>query len=157
MTSAIPALEKAAAEAMEKYGDIIDLPHHRSQIHPPLSRTSRAAQFSPFAALRGYGDSITEASRLTDVKPELSDEQKEELDRVISFIRAGRLKTPVRITYFRHDETKEGGQTITIEDTVIKVTEYPGVLYTAGISIPVEDILQIESFTDMNFEQEEGD
>ena len=157
MSSETGALEKAAAEAMEKYGDIIDMPHHRSTVHPPLSRTSRAAQFSPFAALRGYGDSITEASRLTDVKPELSDEQKEELDRTVSFIRTGLLKTPVKIIYFRHDETKEGGQIATIEDTVIKVTEFPTVLYTAGRAIPMEDILQIESFTDMNFEQEEGD
>lgn len=157
MNSPIPALEKAAEEAMEKYGDIIDLPHHRSKIHPPLPRTSRAAQFSPFAALRGYGDSITEASRLTEEKPELSDEQKEELDRTVSFIRKGQLKDPVRITYFLRDETKQGGQIDVIEDVVIKVTQFPPVLYTAGKAIPMEDILQIELFTDMDLEQEEGD
>lgn len=157
MTSPIPALKKAAEEAMEKYGDIIDLPHHRSKIHPPLPRTSRAAQFSPFAALRGYGDSIAEASRLTEEKPELSDEQKEELDRTVSFIRSGRLKAPVRITYFRRDEAKEGGQIEAVEDVVIKVTEFPPVLYTAHKAIPMEDILQIDTFTDMDFEQVEGD
>ena len=33
----------------------------------------RAAQFSPFAALTGYGDVIKETARLTDRKPELSE------------------------------------------------------------------------------------
>lgn len=48
--------------ADRKYDDIICLPHHVSKVHPQLSRESYAAQFSPFAALRGYDDMIEEAS-----------------------------------------------------------------------------------------------
>ena len=40
----------------------------------------RAAQFSPFAALTGYGDVIKETARMTDRKPELSESEKAELD-----------------------------------------------------------------------------
>ena len=40
----------------------------------------RAAQFSPFAALTGYGEVIKETARLTDRKPELSESEKAELD-----------------------------------------------------------------------------
>ena len=40
------------------YDDIINLPHHVSSRHPQMSITDRAAQFSPFAALTGYGDVI---------------------------------------------------------------------------------------------------
>jgi hypothetical protein len=36
------------------YDDILHLPHHVSEKHPPMSRLDRAAQFSPFAALTGY-------------------------------------------------------------------------------------------------------
>ncbi|MBO5615831.1 MAG: hypothetical protein II626_06510 [Prevotella sp.] len=43
---------------MGKYDDIIDLPHHRSRKHPPMSMHGRAAQFAPFAALNGYEDAI---------------------------------------------------------------------------------------------------
>lgn len=50
----------------DKYDDILHLPHHVSQKHPQMSMQERAAQFSPFAALTGYGDAIQETARLTD-------------------------------------------------------------------------------------------
>ena len=43
-----------ALEATHRYDDIIDLPYHVSRRHPPMSRHNRAAQFMPFAALKGY-------------------------------------------------------------------------------------------------------
>ena len=68
-------MKKAAADAMERYGDLIDLPHPVSKTHPPLSAAQRAAQFSPFAALTGYEDAIRETaeevSRKEDVEREL--------------------------------------------------------------------------------------
>ena len=54
-------MKKAAREAMERYGDLIELAHPVSRKHPPLSRTSRAAQFSPFAALSGFDEMIRRA------------------------------------------------------------------------------------------------
>lgn len=62
------------------YDDIINHPHHVSTRHPRMSMIDRAAQFSPFAALTGYGDVIKETARLTDRKPELSESEKAELD-----------------------------------------------------------------------------
>ena len=45
-----------------KYDDIINLPHHVSVTHPPMSRANRAAQFSPFAALTGLDDAMDETA-----------------------------------------------------------------------------------------------
>ena len=53
---------------MEKYNDIINLPHHKSKKRPHMSAHDRAAQFSPFAALTGHDDAIKETARLTDKK-----------------------------------------------------------------------------------------
>lgn len=43
-----------------QYDDIINLPHHVSKKHPQMSLYARSAQFAPFAALKGYDDSIDE-------------------------------------------------------------------------------------------------
>ena len=48
---------------MEKYDDIIDLPHHVSKKHPQMSMRDRAAQFSPFAALTGFEEAVNDTVR----------------------------------------------------------------------------------------------
>ena len=57
--------------AQQDYSDIIGMEHHQSERHPHMSNYDRAAQFSPFAALTGYDDCITEAARLTEGRIEL--------------------------------------------------------------------------------------
>ena len=48
---------------MSYYDDIINLPHHVSTKHPRMSMYNRSAQFSPFAALKGYEKAIEEARK----------------------------------------------------------------------------------------------
>lgn len=55
-----------------RYDDIINLPHHVSSKHPRMSMQDRAAQFVPFAALRGHSDAIREVCRYVDAKIELT-------------------------------------------------------------------------------------
>lgn len=43
---------------LSDYADLLDSPHHVSDTHPRLSMEQRAAQFMPFAALTGFGESI---------------------------------------------------------------------------------------------------
>ena len=45
------------------YEDIIDMPHHVSSRHQPMSMFARAAQFAPFAALTGYEEAISTAEK----------------------------------------------------------------------------------------------
>lgn len=45
-------------ENIDRYADIIAMPHHRSVDRQPLSAQSRAAQFAPFSALAGLEDSL---------------------------------------------------------------------------------------------------
>ena len=96
-----------------KYDDIIHLPHHQSRTRPHMSLHDRAAQFAPFAALPGYGDLVRETARLTDTMAELSEDEKEKLDRSLAAA-ARSLKQGVRpkamLTCFVPDERKEGGR-----------------------------------------------
>ena len=48
---------------MNKYDDIINLPHYEPKYHPRMSKYKRSAQFAPFAALTGYEDEIEEAGK----------------------------------------------------------------------------------------------
>ena len=78
--------------------------------HRHMSRQARAAQFAPFAALEGYEEAVAEASRYTEDKPELSEEQRQELDQIWqSLCRRGLEHSRLRITYFQEDLRKYGG------------------------------------------------
>ena len=100
---------------MGEYDDIIDLPHHVSQAHPPLSKASRAAQFSPFAALTGFGDGIAEAARLTDRRIDLTEAEKAEIDRKLNELT---LPGEAEITWFVPDAKKAGGCYVTERVTI---------------------------------------
>ena len=65
------------------YEDILDLPHHVSPSRPHMSPEERAAQFSPFAALTGYGGVIRETTHQIEeqVEGEIVHERMEDLFR----------------------------------------------------------------------------
>ena len=82
----------------------------------------RAAQFSPFAALTGYGDVIKETARLTDRKPELSESEKAELDyRLRMAYDYPGEKPALTITYFVPDQRKAGGSYHTISGQIKRI------------------------------------
>lgn len=93
-----------------KYDDMIHLPHHVSASHPQMTMAERAAQFAPFAALTGYGESIQESSRFTSQKPELSEEERAELDYKLQTIWEYAKEHPrIAVTHFVPDKKKSGG------------------------------------------------
>ena len=53
---------------IERYMDIIDLPHHKSDSHPQMPQADRAAQFAPFAALVGFEDILRKVARQHEQK-----------------------------------------------------------------------------------------
>ena len=110
---------------MNKYKDIINLPHHVSKTRKPMSLYNRAAQFAPFAALTGYDDAIKETARLTEERIELSDELKNMLNQKIKLIIENiKLQPEVVITYFVHDNKKSGGVYKTISGNIKRIDEY---------------------------------
>jgi len=129
-----------------KYQDIINLPHHQSANRPHMSLHDRAAQFAPFAALRGYDDEISETARLTDRLLELNDEQIESINQQIHLIIENIKSVPMaRITYFVPDDKKEGGKYVTIEANIRRIDEVQKQIILAnGNCIEVSDLFSIE-------------
>ena len=52
---------------MGEYDDIINLPHHVSKKHKPMSIEARAAQFAPFAALTGFDEAIEDTIKISTI------------------------------------------------------------------------------------------
>lgn len=135
------------SENNHKYDDIIGLPHHVSATRPRMSMIDRAAQFSPFQALTGYGAAIQETGRLTDRKIELSEDERIVLDMKQQILLDNIRECPdVSITYFIPDERKAGGSYVTVTGNVKKIDDYQRLLIlTDRAQILLDEIVDIES------------
>lgn len=131
---------------MGKYDDIIDLPHHVSKTRPQMSMHDRAVQFSPFAALTGYDDTVKETARLTDQKFELTEEEIAELNLKIQILKEYAETQPlIFVEYFISDKKKSGGSYVTVTGNFRRINEYAGnLILTSGEEIHLRDIYSIE-------------
>ena len=130
---------------MSRYDDIINLSHHTSKVHKPMSMESRAAQFAPFAALSGYGDAVKETARLTDEEIIIDDGLKEMLNDKLQFL-LGKIKDKpyTTFTYFVKDINKSGGKYKTVSNRIKKIDLYNQcVILIDNIKIPINDIINI--------------
>lgn len=136
------------------YADIIDLPRHRSDHHPPMSLRDRAAQFAPYAALTGYHDLIAEEARQVDRRIEPEGETLEALNRNLDLLNRKAIsggRPAVSVTYFVPDPVKDGGRYETATACLRKIDPVRQVVILdreAGISasrmeIRIADILDI--------------
>lgn len=127
------------------YDDIINLPHHVSQKHPPMKLQDRAAQFGAFQALTGHSDAISETGRLTQQKEELTEYAIEILDTKLQLIRDKINEEPkVSITYFKEDEKKSGGAYLDYSGIIKKIDEFNRTLHFAeGLVVPIDAIYDI--------------
>ena len=128
---------------MSEYDDIIDLPRPKSA-HEPMPMSDRAAQFSPFATLTGYGDAIDETARLTDVRIELSEEERAELDYKQQYLST--LDAPtVSVTYFVPDERKSGGAYVTHTGALKRIDEVErAMVFADGTRVDMDEVVGIE-------------
>lgn len=129
----------------DRYGDIINLPHHVSKTRKPMSRQSRAAQFSPFAALTGYDAAIDETARLTDEKIELDEDMVNDINAKLQYIKDNIDECPeITVEYFVPDEKKSGGAYVTVTDEVRIIDEYErSLVFVSGKRIFIDNIYRI--------------
>lgn len=128
---------------MGAYDDIINLPHPTSPRHPRMRMIDRAAQFSPFQALSGFGSAIRETARVTGERIELTEDEKAVLDEKLRCL--CETGGEAVFTWFLPDEKKDGGTYVDAVGAIKKIDPLEGrVILTDGTAIPIEDILEIE-------------
>ena len=130
----------------EKYNDIINLPHHQSKTRPHMPNSERAAQFSPFAALKGYEEEIEETARYTEEKPEFDEAAVSALnEKLVQLKERMREGVLVSVTYFQADERKAGGAVRSLTGNVKKIDEYARRLIMRDETvIAFENLIEIE-------------
>lgn len=132
---------------MSNYDDIIDIKNYKSRKRPQMSIYNRSAQFSPFAALTGYEESIDEASRITLSKLTISQDDKKILDIKFNILNDNLSEKPlVNIIYFIDDLKKQGGKYINKEG-YIKKFDYVEklIILDDNTKINIKNIIDIES------------
>ena len=130
---------------MGNYDDIIGLPHHVSSDHPQMPRHKRAAQFAPFAALKGYDEKIAEAQRITEKKREPDEDRILKINSYLSYLKEhGNDHLQTSITYFIKDAVKDGGSYVQDKGEFLRIDEYGRyVVLVCGKRIPIDDIYDI--------------
>lgn len=133
-----------------RYDDILDLPHHTSASRPHMSRGDRAAQFSPFSALSGFGAAIRETGRQTDPRIGLSEDDQAVLDVNLQMIQEKLADRPeAEVTYFQPDERKSGGSYCKISGRIKKIDACDRILVMEdGTQIPLEEIIELRGKED---------
>lgn len=147
-----------------KYEDMLYLKRPVSSNHPPMDLKDRAAQFSPFAALTGYGDAVKETARQTEQRRELDeyekaalDEQLRELEAQLQNLENGKNQAAPRVTVtcFIPDEYKAGGAYRTFTAAVKKIDhDRRGIILQNGTQegecVLLDDILKLDIHMDFD-------
>ena len=108
-----------------------------------MSRSQRAAQFSPFAALTGYDSMIDETGRETLDKFEIDEDSLNRVNSELVYLSEHKGET-VDIVYFVEDKLKSGGSYRNERIKVRKVDRDNMILVSdKGLKIGFEDILSI--------------
>lgn len=117
--------------------------HPDPRYHTRMPMKNRAAQFAPFAALTGYEEAVEEAHRLTDHRPELSEDEKDTLDRALRQALEEKGMA-VTITRFIPDARKEGGSIVEKAGRIRRLDAYRRRLVMEdGEKIPLSEILKL--------------
>ena len=107
-------MQEKKAQSRPDYSDLFQC--ERPQFDPSrkMSLKERAAQFSPFSALRGFDEEIEESSRRTESRPELSQQECDKLNARLQFLAEQSADRPtIQITRFVQDTKKSGGALVT--------------------------------------------
>lgn len=129
-----------------KYDEIINLPHYEPKYHKRMSKSQRAAQFSPFSALTGYDEMVKETERLTKDKIIISDDEKNVINEKLNYLIQNKmLDSYISITYFVKDLKKDGGKYYKYNGKIKKIDNMNKKITLNTLEkVSIDDIINIE-------------
>lgn len=135
------------------YDDMLNMPHPTSMRHSQMSRSDRAAQFAPFAALSGHSAALVETARLTERRIELDEDVKAALDLKQQMLMDRIDEHPdVAVTWFQPDGKKDGGRYVTTTGRLKRIDEVERVLVMEDkTTVPLDDVISIDEYSSSDF------
>lgn len=131
-------IEQELFKDTSRYRDIIDYPYTHPKGHLPMPQASRGGQFSPFAALTGFGSLIQKKGEAYQNKKYLSEHEEEAIFALLSQI-AGTSEVAV-IKYFN----EEVGLYEEFNDQITVIKEERGrVYFKEHLSVPLLNIREV--------------
>ena len=128
----------------DNYEDIINLPHHVSVKFPHMSVYDRAAQFSPFAALKGFDEGY-EVLRMMEDAVELHGVIEEELNEKLVLLAEQASKRPlVSVMYIVTDGKTHLRSYAKTQGRLKSVDLTERMLRLAGENIPFDQLYDVE-------------
>ncbi len=127
---------------IHRYDDMLELPHHVSRNHPRMSEENRAAQFMPFAALKGYEDAIADKEIRDAEMPLLSEEDRAQLQQtLVQLLQKDRPTAQIR--WYEIDENTGRGVIRDEIVTVRKVSEAARTVTAGNHVILIDNIIEM--------------
>lgn len=102
-----------------------------------MSRLQRAKQFMPFAALKGFETLLSAVARPKEHRVELSEDQVDELNKVLQTIHCGEC---VRIVYYNKQRYTE------LIGAVDMISAQMQIISVQGIDIPFRSIKELNLY-----------
>ncbi len=132
-------------DTKHKYEDIIYLNKPISKKHKEMSLKNRAAQFAPFAAVVGHSESVNEVARLTNMKLDLDEQAKEEINRSLNLLLSDEYQDSVAtFVVFKEDIKKSGGEYIEIKGKIKRFDEVNQVLHLVDKRIiKIDNLIEV--------------
>lgn len=111
-----------------------------------MSLHDRAAQFAPFAALKGYEEAVIETGRLTDSKIILDENAIAILNKKLQKINDNlKHNNKAEITYFVKDKYKAGGSYVTKKVEIKQIDKiYRKIILNNKKEIDIDNIIEIK-------------
>ena len=129
------------------YSDIINIKEYRSaeslKVHPRMDRAERAKIFSPFAALRGYEESIVEEERKSKriKRPYIAEVKCSKINETLKSLNKHDIIT---LSYFS-PETEDEGEVKILTSEFIKLNEENHTITLKAKTIKLKYLLELET------------
>ena len=129
-----------------EYKKYLKVPYKKSKLRHCMSNEERAGQFMPFSALTGFEERIAEQSRLVIEKKQLSEDERDALDKSLKEILDNISDKPkVFVRYFICDNEKNSGSYNAKICELLKFDAYNRKLYFVDRSVvDLDDIIELE-------------